>query len=355
MTAASSESGAASSLPATPRPSSRRSDLAAAERRRAPAPAGLLEQLLSRRIVFVAGKGGTGKTTVTAALALLAARAGRNVLCVEVEPKGDLAVALGSQGATFQPRLAQPNVHVLALRPEESFQEYLRTFFKVPRFARVTPLAKVFDFIATSVPGPRDMLVVGKIAFEERRRDSDGAPVWDIVIVDGSASGHIASQLNAARAMMKLVRGGMISSQVEWIDRILSDERRTCAVLTALPEEMPVVETVELFGELVEQNNVRVAACVLNRVVPEPLPPPLKRALAALTAARAAVAERLPAIAEVGADLELVERLHASGLGYDRQLRAAIDVPVVEVALVAARNGLATSRAVASVIAEAAS
>src|SRR6202035_2458608 len=123
-------------------------------------------------------------------------------------------------------------------------------FFKVPRLARATPLAKVFDFIATAVPGPRDMLVVGKVAFEERRRDDHGAPVWDLIVVDCSASGHVLAQLNAARSMMKLVRGGMIRSQVEWIDGVISDAARTSVVLTALPEEMPVVETLELHRDL---------------------------------------------------------------------------------------------------------
>ena len=101
----------------------------------------------------------------------------------------------------------QPNVSVLALQPEELFQEYLRTFFKVPRFARITPLAKVFDFIATAVPGPRDMLVVGKIAFEERRRD-DANPAWDLIMVDCSASGHILAQFERRAACWSSSAGG---------------------------------------------------------------------------------------------------------------------------------------------------
>lgn len=289
---------------------------------------------------------------MAAALALLAARAGKQVLCVEVDPKGDLATALGSSGADFRPQLAQPNVSVLALHPEESFQEYLRTFFKVPRFARITPLAKVFDFIATAVPGPRDMLVVGKVAFEERRRDRDGSPAWDLIVVDCSASGHVLSQLNAARSMMQLVRGGMIRAQVAWIDAVLSDPRRTAAVLTALPEEMPVVETLELYGELVSQENVHVAACVLNRLMPEPLPPAARRALASLIAGDPEVSRRVPGIASISADLELADRLHRAGVEQSRRLRAGVDIPVVDVPLVAARTGLATSRAVAGALRE---
>lgn len=300
----------------------------------------------------MAGKGGTGKTTVAAAIALLAAKAGKQVLGVEVEPKGDLAGALGSSGATFKPALAQANVSVLALHPEESFHEYLNTFFKVPRLARATPLAKVFDFIATAVPGPRDMLVVGKVAFEERRRDDKGRPTWDLIVVDCSASGHVLAQLNAARSMMQLVRGGMIRSQVEWIDQVISDARRTALVLTALPEEMPVVETVELHDQIVKQRGVRVVACVLNRMIRAPVPPASRRLLAQLTAGDAEVRERVPGIGSIGADLELSERLHRAAAAQAQRLRSGIAVPVIEVPLLATRTGLATTRAVASSLTE---
>lgn len=322
----------------------------ARSRRATPASDGLLEQLLSRRIIFVAGKGGTGKTTVSAALCLLGARAGKNVLGVEVDAKGDLSVALGSEGARSKPEAVQPNISVMALRAEESFQEYLNLYFKVPRLARVTPLARVFDFIATAVPGPRDMLVVGKIAFEERRRDQDGQ-VWDLIVVDSSASGHIVSQLNAARSMLQLVHGGMIRTQLEWIDSVLSDKGLTTAVLTALPEEMPVVETLELHNGLTRARNLNVAACFLNRVVPDPLTAPERRLLTALLAAGEEVDQRLGGgLSTVAEDLRLAERLHRAGEVQERRLRAHLPVPVVEIPLASARAGLATTRAVATAI-----
>ncbi|HEX4580237.1 MAG TPA: ArsA-related P-loop ATPase [Candidatus Dormibacteraeota bacterium] len=333
-----------------PPPCSRRPPLPA-RRRAAASAAGTLDELLARRIIFVTGKGGTGKTTIAAAIALLGARARKQVLAVEVEPKGDLATALGSKGTSFKPELAQPNLSFLALHPEESFQEYLHTFFKVPGLARATPLAKVFDFIATAVPGPRDMLVVGKVAFEERRRDQDGSPTWDLIVVDFSSTGHVLSQLNAARSLAELVRGGMIRSQVEWIDGVISDARRTGVVLTSLPEEMPVVETLELYQDIVKQRGVHVVGCVLNRVMRPPLSPPSRRLLADLATADAEVRARVPCIGSIGADLELAERLHAAGETQARRLRDGIDLPVVEVPLLATRHGLATSRAVATVIA----
>lgn len=322
----------------------------ATERRTAPTAASALDELLSRRIVFVAGKGGTGKSTIAAAIALLAANRGKQVLAIEVEPKGDLATALGWKGTSFKPELAQPGISVVALHPEESFQEYLHTFFKVPRLARATPLAKIFDFIATAVPGPRDMLVVGKVAFEERRRDHRGNSVWDMIIVDCSSSGHVLAQLNAARSMMELVRGGMIRNQVEWIDSVISDSKRTAVALTALPEEMPVVETLELHRDIVKQRGVHVALCVLNRVMQDPLPPASRRIMAEIAGAAEEVGARVPALDGIAADLELAERLHKAGEAQARRLREGVDVPVLEVPLMASRTGLATTRAVAKAL-----
>jgi anion-transporting ArsA/GET3 family ATPase len=301
----------------------------------------------------VAGKGGTGKTTVAAALCLLAAKRGKEVLGVEVDAKGDLAAALGSHGSSFKAEVVQPRVSVLALHAEESFQEYLRIYFKVPRLARLTPLSRVFDFIATAVPGPRDMLVTGKIAFEERRRDESNRPVWDLIVVDSSASGHILAQLRAARSMLELVRGGLIRSQIEWIDSVMSDSRRTTAVLTALPEEMPVVETIELEREIAKQRTVHVALCVLNRMPPSPLPQAARRLLADLATADEQVRARVPAVAHIGADLELGDRLYKAADAQARHLRAEIGLPVVDVPLVALRTGLATTRAVAAALSDA--
>jgi anion-transporting ArsA/GET3 family ATPase len=302
----------------------------------------------------VAGKGGTGKTTTAAALCLLAAQRGKEVLGVDVDAKGDLAVALGSKGTSFKAEVVQPGVSVLALHAEESFQEYLNIYFKVPRLARMTPLSKVFDFIATAVPGPRDMLVVGKIAFEERRRDDSRRAVWDLIVVDCSATGHILAQLGAARSMLELVHGGLIRGQIEWIDRVISDRRRTAAVLTALPEDMPVVETIELYGEIAKQRTVHVAMSVLNRMPPEPLPPAARRVLADLATADESVRQRVPGVAHIGADLEFAERLRTSAEAQERRLRAGIGVPVVEVPLISVRTGLATTRAVAAALHESA-
>jgi len=255
----------------------------------------------------------------------------------------------------FTPQALQRGIYAIALQAEESFQEYLGLYFKVPRLARMTPLARVFDFIATGVPGPRDMLVVGKIAYEERRREPNGLPVWDIIVVDAAASGHVVSHLAAARAMLTLVRSGVIRSQVEWIDELVRDPARTTVVLCALPEEMPVVEAIELHDRLREETGVSIAACVLNRMILNNVTAAQRRLVQQLCAEAHAAAVRKRLGGDPGPlaeSLELARRLHERCTGYARELRAGLPVPVIPVPMEAAsRSGLGMARAVAEAIA----
>jgi len=302
----------------------------------------------------VAGKGGTGRTTITASLALLAAKAGKRVLAIDVDAKGDLAAALGSPPSGFTPRLVQHNLSVLELRTDESLQEYLNIYFKVPRVTRLTPLARVFDFIATGVPGPRDMLVVGKIAYEERRKETSSTPVWDLILVDAAAGGRAESHLAAARAMLTLVRGGVIRAQVEWIAALVRDPRRTTVVLCSLPEEMPVIEAVELYERLRTGSGVAVDVCILNRAVTEPVTAAHRRFITAVTDPDhvAAVSKRLggsPVLLAAGIDLEA--RLYETSTRYMRLLRSRLPMPVLSLPDIVERSGLTTTRAVADALA----
>jgi anion-transporting ArsA/GET3 family ATPase len=291
---------------------------------------------------------------MTAALALLGARAGKRVLAIDVDAKGDLAAALGSPPAGFAPRVVQHDLSVLELRTDESFQEYLNIYFKVPRVTRLTPLARVFDFIATGVPGPRDMLVVGKIAYEERRKEhNSSSPVWDLILVDCAAGGQVESHLAAPKAMLTLVRGGLIRAQVEWIDALIRDARRTTVVLCALPEEMPVTEAIELHERLRKGAGVAVDLCLLNRAVDQPVTAAHRRLMSALIDSEQAeaVAERLggaPMPLEAGIDLQA--HLYDTTTRYMRQLRSKLPMPVIPVPFIVDRTGLTTTRAVADAL-----
>jgi anion-transporting ArsA/GET3 family ATPase len=307
-------------------------------------------------VIFVAGKGGTGRSTIAAALALLAARAGKRVLAIDVEAKGDLAAALGSPPTGFAPRVVQHHLSVLELRTDEAFTEYLNIYFKVPKLTRLTPLSRVFDFIATGVPGPRDMIVVGKIAYEERRKEPQSrTPVWDLIVVDCAAGGQVESHLGAPKAMLTLVRGGIIRAQVEWIEALVRDPARTTVVLCALPEEMPVTEAIELHERLRKGSGVSVDLCVLNRAVDQPVTPATRRFMTALTAPdhEAAVEKHLGGSPDpLTAGIDLAALQYDTTARYLRELKAKLPVPVVPVPLIVDRTGLTTTRAVADALGE---
>jgi anion-transporting ArsA/GET3 family ATPase len=219
--------------------------------------------LLDRRLLLVTGKGGTGKTSITAALALLAAQHQGRVLACEVDAKGDLADFYESSKLDFRPREVQPRLFAMSMSTEESLQEYLRLQLHLPAIARIGPLARAFDFVATAAPGVREILTVGKLAYEARERH------YRLVVADASASGHVIGQLAAPRAIDELVRVGPIHDQTGWMLEVLGDPAVTGLVIVTTPEEMPVNETIELVARVRSETDVDLAAIVVNRVLPE--------------------------------------------------------------------------------------
>ena len=219
--------------------------------------------LLDRRLLFVTGKGGVGKSSVAAALALLAAQHGQRTLACEVDAKGDLADFFETSRPSFAPHKVTPNLSLMAMDTEASLREYLHLQLRLPTITRLGPLARAFDFVATAAPGVREILTVGKLGWEVRERH------YDLVVVDAAATGHIVGQLTAPQAINDLVHVGQIRQQTGWLADLLADRATTGLVVVTTPEEMPVNETIELVERVRSETRIDVAAVVVNRVLPE--------------------------------------------------------------------------------------
>ena len=181
----------------------------------------------------------------------------------EVDAKGNLADVFETSPIAFQPREIQPGLWAMAMNTEESLKEYLSLQLKLPLIARVGPLAKSFDFLATAAPGVKEILTVGKLCWEVRERH------YDLVVVDAPATGHVVAQLAAPQAINELVKVGLVREQTAWMVDLLSDPAVTGAVIVAAPEEMPVSETIELSERIRAETTVDLAAVVVNKVLPE--------------------------------------------------------------------------------------
>lgn len=219
--------------------------------------------LLDRQLLFVTGKGGVGKSTVAAALALLGAQHGKRTLVGEVDAKGNLADFLAVEKTSFEPREIQPNLWAMSMDPEESLREYLQLQLRLPRMARIGPLNRIFEFVATAAPGVREVLTIGKFLWEADQGR------YDLIVVDAAPTGHVVGQLSAPAAINELVHVGLIKTQTDWMLELLADHDRTGVCIVATPEEMPVNETIELAGRIGDETSVALAALIVNRVLPE--------------------------------------------------------------------------------------
>lgn len=309
--------------------------------------------LLDRRLLFVTGKGGVGKSTVTAALALLAAEQGKRVLLVEVDAKGNLTNLFEHPAVGFDPVEVVPGVFAMQLTTEASLREYLKLNLRIPMVGRIGPIAGIFDFVANAAPGVKEILTVGKVCWEVRE-SIEGRADWDVVIVDAAATGHVIAQLDAPRTIRDLVQTGPIRGQTEWMLEILSDPTVTALNVVTAPEEMPVNETIDLVARARTETRVPLGVVIVNRVLPEPFThadEAVFDALAAepgLGALRRAVGPAVDGVLDAAA---LAVALRRARVPHLDALRAAVDLPLLYVPHLFVRDhGLRATRMVADAL-----
>ncbi|MCD6640398.1 MAG: P-loop NTPase [Nocardioides sp.] len=299
------------------------------------------------RLHVVTGKGGTGKSTVAAALALALARSGRNVLLCEVEGRQGIARMFDVDPLPYaERRLAKGlldetghagQVHALHIDPESALLEYLSIYYKLGRAGRALDKFGVIDFATTIAPGVRDVLLTGKVyeAVVRNSRNKD-AITYDAVVLDAPPTGRIAQFLGVNSELAGLARVGPIKSQADKVMDLLRSPRTAVHLVTVL-EEMPVQETADGIAEL-RAAGLPVGGVVVNQVRPRDIGPAALEQIRAGEVDGEAVAAELTR-ARVDCDAALVDHLLAEARDHavrreleeeQHEVVAALDVPTYE-------------------------
>jgi len=226
------------------------------------------------RLHIVTGKGGTGKTTVAAALALGLAAEGRRVLLVEVEDRQGIAGLFDLPPLPYEERKVAVaagggDVYALAVDPQDAVLEYLQMYYRLGRAGRALDRMGALEFATTIAPGLRDVLMTGKTYEATRRRGSGGGFAYDAVVMDAPPTGRVTRFLNVNEEVTELTRVGPIHRQADSIMSLFRSPATAVHVVTVL-EEMPVQETVDGVGEL-RAARLPVGAVIVNQVRQSPL------------------------------------------------------------------------------------
>lgn len=224
-----------------------------------------VEDLLSRRLLFTVGKGGVGRTTVTLALALEAARAGKRVLAVELEGARGLERALHSLRSSGNALPELDRIDHLALDGRASLEEYLSMIIPVRRLLRTIFDSAIYQYFVAAAPGLKELMVIGKIWFEADRSSSGASDAPDLVLVDGPATGHSLQYLRMPQAAFEAFPAGLVHREAERVLGLLRDAARTSVVVVSTAEEMPANETLEIFSGI-EALGLNVGLLVVNQV-----------------------------------------------------------------------------------------
>jgi anion-transporting ArsA/GET3 family ATPase len=222
---------------------------------------------LDKRLIFVTGKGGVGKSTVATALGLLGARNGRRTIVAELASQDRIQRVFDQNGAHFRELELRPGLFTISIDPQHAMDEYLR--LKAGTLGHALGSTKLFQAFAMATPGMRELLSIGKVwELAQFNRQTHHAQPYDLVIVDSPASGHGVGILRTPRTFADIARVGPIARQGRRIATTIADESFTSVVAVSTPEEMPVNETLALQESLAAEN-LPLDAVIVNAVYPQ--------------------------------------------------------------------------------------
>jgi anion-transporting ArsA/GET3 family ATPase len=250
----------------------------------------IVPALLDKRLLFVTGKGGVGKSTVAIALGLLATRRGLRTIVAELASQDRVqGLFFNEEPEQFRELEIAPGLFTISIDPEQAMEEYLRV--KAGTIGQALGSSRLFQAFAMATPGMRELLSIGKVwELAQLHRRTRGAAPYDLVIVDAPATGHGVGLLRTPRTFADIARVGPIAHQGRTIADTIADPEFTGVIAVATPEEMPVNETVALADELAS-DELALDLVVVNALYPARFEPPeIDELGAALARTRSALA-----------------------------------------------------------------
>jgi len=226
--------------------------------------------MFEKRLLIVGGKGGVGRSTISAALGIAAARRGLSTIVAEVAGQSDVAAVLGVEPAERLREVElEPNLHHITIERRAALQEYLREEVPGVLPAAILSRSNLFELFVEATPGMRELLTIGKVwELTQRPRHTRGARPYDLVVLDAPASGQLIALLGAPRTFSSIARVGPVAHQGSEIDRMLKDPGYVGLIAVTTAEQMAVTEALSLDGLLTDRFNRRLDAVVVNRMVP---------------------------------------------------------------------------------------
>jgi anion-transporting ATPase len=289
-----------------------------------------MDSLFSKRLIFVSGKGGVGKTTVATAIGMLAAEQGRRCLLIEIDTAGAIPGRFGrAPGKLGTPVQLRPGLFSMVVEGRASLDEYLQIILPGP-FIRPILGSKIYDYFVAGAPGLKELMCMGKI-FYEADRSERGRPLWDLLVVDAPATGHGLEMYRMPQAAHETFAVGLVHRDSERVVKLMRDPAVTVNLLVTLAEELPVSETIELYRTLRDELRFPLGPILVNRVVPGALTEELRAPLQAL---RSRIAEPGPTrelLAEIVEKTEIFEAQHEENVRQIQRLRSALGAPLLEI------------------------
>jgi hypothetical protein len=286
--------------------------------------------LLDRRLIIVTGKGGVGKTSIACAIAEAARRSGRRVLLAETSP-------IESVASCFEPRPRplgyagrelRPGLRAMRIDPHAALAEYVRLQTHLGLITDRILKAQTFRELLDAAPGWRELIVLGKIWHLEQKTQRGGRPLHDLVVVDAPATGHGLAFLDVPRVVQQAIRSGPLARHAGWVEALIHDPKRTLLLPVALPEELPVSETIELVARARDQIGIPVDRIILNGD-PRPMQAGLVEALGELPESLGL--EALPEPPQLRVLAENATRRASIASGERARLARECDLPLVSV------------------------